>query len=157
MFAIVDDEDFDELNKRRWHSRGDKKNGYYAGSSFNLNLGNHKQITLLMHRILMNVPEDMVIDHINHNGLDNRKKNLRVCTQQENARNKKVFNNNKCGLKGVSLKYVSKKNGGKRWVATICVNGKQRRLGYYDSMENAAFAYNKAAKYFFGEYAYKKV
>jgi hypothetical protein len=90
----------------------------------------------------------MVTDHINHNKLDNRKSNLRVCTDLQNARNSTYRPNNTSGFKGVSLR---KKYG--TWSADIKINYFHKFLGYFSSPEEAAHAYDNAAKEIYGEFA----
>jgi hypothetical protein len=98
-----------------------------------------------MHRFLMNPAVGMTVDHINKDTLDNRKANLRVCTNQQNVMGK-------CGH-GASYKGVSfyKRTG--KWVAKIKHNYVTINLGYFDDETEAALAYNKKAKELFGEYA----
>ena len=91
----------------------------------------------------------MHVDHINGNPLDNRKSNLRICTNAENQRNRGVNKNNTSGYKGVCW---AKQN--KKWKARIKHNGKLIHLGYYKDKEEAARAYDKKAKELHGEYAY---
>jgi len=83
--TIVDDEDFEELNQYKWTAHNatkkDKSDYFYA-----IRCVNKKMIR--MHRVLMNPPDDMQIDHINRNPLDNRKENLRICTHSVNQRNR---------------------------------------------------------------------
>ena len=87
-YAIVDDDDFDRLNKFNWHSlKGHCHDKYYAARMSPRN--HYKRHTILMHREIIDVPDGMEVDHINGNSLDNRKKNLRICTKQENRLNKK--------------------------------------------------------------------
>ena len=102
-----------------------------------------------MHRLIIDCPVNMQTDHINGNGLDNRKSNLRVCYNYQNARNQKLRPNSNSGFKGVSL--IKDRN---KWVAQIKVNGKVKYLGAYTLKEEAARAYNKAAKELFGEFAW---
>lgn len=89
----------------------------------------------------------MVIDHINGNGLDNRRCNLRICTQAENVRNNR-------GRMGMTSQYkgVSKWEG--QWIATITSHGKQVRIGQFATEHEAALAYDAAARELHGEYAH---
>ena len=96
-----------------------------------------------LHRFLMNPSDDMVVDHINHNRLDNRKQNLRLCTQGENLRNKKV--------KGVA--FDKRRN---KWYARIMINRKNLHLGSFDTKEEAIEARKQAEIEYFGEYRYKE-
>lgn len=105
-----------------------------------------------MHRIVMGLEDNKyVIDHINHDGLDNRKENLRICTSQQNSWNRSVSGRGTSKYKGVI--FSSENNRNKRWKAQIKVNYKRLDLGWYWTEEEAALAYNKAALEHFGEFA----
>lgn len=102
-----------------------------------------------MHRLLIYVPPGFEVDHINRNGLDNRRANLRTCTKSENAANReKVGGDTSSKYKGVHRRADSGK-----WMARIKVNGRRRSLGCFYSEEEAALAYNVAATEEFGEFA----
>ena len=124
--AIVDDEDYDRVAKALLRYRKDgslsKKSGkwYYwnndascGGNEYAMSGCRYKSI----HRLVMNTPKGMHIDHINGNGLDNRKENLRLCTPSQNAMNKRLRYDSSSGFKGVQYdliqkrKYTSKKTG----------------------------------------------
>lgn len=109
-FTIVDDEDFDRINKFKWYARKDR-NTFYAQRKFNIN-GTWKNI--MLHRFILNPPSDKFIDHINHDGLDNRKANLRIVTHSQNHFNEKIRTDNTSGFKGV---YWKKQH--KRWIAML--------------------------------------
>lgn len=94
------------------------------------------------------IPPGYEIDHINGKKWDNCLENLRLVTRQQNSFNQGVCKNNKSGYKGVCWY-----KAGSKWHASICVNGKKIHLGYFKTKENAATAYNFAAKKYFGEYA----
>jgi len=102
-----------------------------------------------VHNIVMDVPDGFLVDHVNHNTLDNRKVNLRVCTKQENSFNKKKIESCSSRFKGVC--WNKRKN---KWQAEIKFNGKSYFLGYFGNENEAATIYNERAKSFFGEYAY---
>jgi hypothetical protein len=107
----------------------------------------HKGKTVWLHRFVMgSPPKEKVVDHKNHNKLDNRCENLRVCTEAENARNTVLRKNNRTGYKGV---YAL--NG--KFYARINVYGKSISLGLHDTAEEAHEEYKKAAARYFGEYA----
>jgi len=99
-----------------------------------------------LHRFIINAAENAKVDHKNRNRLDNRRENLRICTDEENARNAKIHKDNKCGFKGV---YQS----GNKFYAKISVSGESIPLGSYDTPEQAHAAYCKAAVKYFGEFA----
>ena len=102
-----------------------------------------------MHREIMNAPEGLVVDHINRNGLDNRKVNLRLATAMQNVWNsKRNVNTDSSKYKGVSWD----KNKHK-WRASIGIDRKTKHLGYFEDEKMAAKAYDKAAKEHRGEFA----
>lgn len=146
QFAIVDDEDFDYLNQFCWVAIEVRRNCYQAYSNIKKN---GKRIAILMHRIIMSAPCGMEVDHINRNSLDNRRSNLRLATRAENSRNRKPHSNNKLGLKGVI--FCKKTNA---FRARITFNKETFQIGYFDSAEAAALAYNQKAKELHGEFAY---
>jgi hypothetical protein len=101
-----------------------------------------------MHRYILNISDPtIVVDHINGNPLDNRRQNLRICTQKENSRNSIKKRTNTSGYKGVSWFKRDKK-----WRAQIKVNYKAIHLGYFDTLKLAKQAYNQAADRYFGEF-----
>jgi hypothetical protein len=104
----------------------------------------------LVHRLLVDCPAGYLVDHINGDSLDNRRANLRVCTNAENCRTKGLSRANTSGFKGVSFSRVKVH---RRWVATIRVNGAQKFLGSHETPEEAARAYDRAAVAHFGEFA----
>lgn len=102
----------------------------------------------LLHRLLLDPPSDMVIDHINGNALDNRRENIRVCTISENLKNRKMASHNKSGFKGVYLDDRKKK-----YRAVIYSNKKKYSLGSYNTKVEAALAYDLAAIKMHGQFA----
>lgn len=97
QFAIVDDEDFEELSKHKWYAQ--RGGPFYYAARRNWKTGE----LLLMHRVVMQTPKGMVCDHINHNTLDNRKHNLRNCLHKENLLNTYAHKDNSLGIKCISL------------------------------------------------------
>jgi hypothetical protein len=140
--ALVDDEDYDYLNQWRWNA---KKVGssYYAMSFVFIN-GVQKNIR--MHRVLMNTPKGMDVDHIDHNGLNNQKHNLRNCTKSQNSMN--MSPHGVSGYLGVSIR-----TGTTKYFAQIKVNKKTLFLGMFDNPKEAAIIRDNAAKKYFGEFA----
>jgi hypothetical protein len=145
MFAIVDPEDFERLSKYRWHVT---KNGstFYAKR----NAPTRKTTApIYMHRCLIKVPPGHVVDHINHNGLDNRRANLRPASRAQNNRYSKKRKNTRSKYKGVS--FYSRE---KQFVAKITTDGNTVTLGYFNDEVLAAKAYDKAARTYHKEFAY---
>jgi len=101
-----------------------------------------------MHRMITAAPTGVEVDHRNGDLLDNRLENLRLCSHEENMRNRKTRHNNKCGLKGVTL---LKRSG--RWMAQIGFAGNNKYLGTFDRPEDAHLAYQRAAVALHGEFA----
>ncbi|WP_422103644.1 HNH endonuclease [Vreelandella sp.] len=99
----------------------------------------------------MGCPEGQVVDHVNGNTLDNRRNNLRICTEQQNRWNRKVHRNNSTGIRGVYCEHL--KGGGVRWRAQIRKCGKTYRLGSFRSSEEARQARVEAEKRLFGQFA----
>ena len=105
--------------------------------------------TKRVHSKIMNTPKKMQVDHINHNKLDNRKRNLRIVTRSQNQMNKVLLDVNKHGHIGVSLRKG-------RWIARIAANGIDRVVAYCDTMEQAVEARLRAEEELFGEYSYHR-
>lgn len=136
---IFDREDFDKVSAHSWTP---SRNGYLVCT--------YKRKNIRLHRFIVNCNDkNMVVDHINGDIYDNRRSNLRITTQKNNARNAKVSKNNKTGVTGVSLLA----NG--KYKARICVNGKEISLGIFKSFERAVLARKIAEKKYFGDYVRK--
>jgi len=148
-FVLVDAEDYEFLNQWKWkeHSGTAQRNKHIATIG-DWKDGKRKDVCVLMHRVIMDAPEGMDVDHINGNRLDNRRANLRVCSHAQNRANSKTPVTNKSGYKGVSW---CKRDS--RWIAFITSNGKSKNLGRFLDIVEAAKAYNRAALSMFGEYA----
>lgn len=138
--VLVDADDYEVLKKYSWHCLNTKYTSY---AQSRINGENGKKQHTLMHRLIMNTPKGMDTDHINGNGLDNRKENLRITNHRENMRNRHA--NNK--YKGVYYRADRKV-----YHAYIKV-GRTRNLGHFVSEIAAACAYDYAAKEYFGEFA----
>lgn len=139
-YALVDDEDYEILNKYKWHLERD----YAVRSTYNKVRGR-----IRMHRQILNINKNLEVDHINRNGLDNRRINLRACTRSQNNRNVGKHKDNKY-YKGI---YKRKDRITNVWRAHITYNYKQVNLGCFSSKINAARAYDCAAIKLFGKFA----
>ena len=139
--VLIDDNDYNFLNEYRWRF----SKGGYAKTEIIIN---KKQTTIGMHRLIMNPPQNMQIDHIDHNGLNNQRDNLRIVTSQQNLMNKLKRKNCSSIFKGV---HWNKRD--KKWVAQIGINKKIYNIGSFIFETDAAVAYNKKATELFGEYA----
>jgi len=143
-FALVDDEDYKYLNQFKWWAKKGKKNFYAVRKNYSYK----KPKLIRMHREIMNPPENMFIDHINHNGLDNQRKNLRIVTNQQNMMNQQLRKNTSSKFKGVRFFKLNK-----LWQSYIGHNQKQIHIGFFKKEIDAAIAYNQKAKELFGSYA----
>lgn len=101
-----------------------------------------------LHRLIMDPPSDMEIDHINGDRTDNRKSNLRICGKSENIKNVKKRKDNTSGWKGV--RWLKNR---RKWLACLQVDGKYKHLGHFNTPEEAAKAYNRGAIKYHGEFA----
>jgi hypothetical protein len=144
MKVKIDTEDSSLVSGRTWMYGN---HAVYAKDYLGKLDGKYKWKTVLLHRLIMNPPKGKVVDHINGDVLDNRKRNLRICLNRQNVRNSKLASTNKSGYKGVSW---YKPTG--KWRASI-EHYKSFNLGYYDNIIDAALAYDAAAKKYFGKYA----
>lgn len=140
--ALVDEGDYLLVSGYQWYLT---PYGYAITGS---RRDDGRQTTLPMHRLIMKPTERIVVDHINGDGLDNRRCNLRLASYSQNGQNRRNQQNNKSGFKGVGW---SKRN--RKWQAYIQINSRQLHLGYFDNPITAALAYDRASAEHHGEFA----
>jgi hypothetical protein len=145
--ALVDDDDFVWLSKWKWFAHGN--NGHYYAQRWGTISENRSRKMINMHREIMHTPPELEVDHIDHNGLNNQKSNLRNCTETDNHKNSAI--RGEIPYNGVSLKQGERRT--KKFRARIHVNYKEICLGVYYTAEDAARSYDKKAKELFGEFA----
>ena len=145
--AIVDDVDYELVEPYKWRIQtvSGRRTGGYARS--------HKKVgdryaTVLMHRLILDAPKGLQVDHANGDGLDNRRCNLRLATREQQGYNRALGSNNTSGYKGVSW---FKRQG--KWHAGLVYKGESIHLGYHDTPEDAANAYDEAARRYYGKFA----
>jgi hypothetical protein len=137
---LVDKDDLAELSRYKWH----RVNAY----AYRSKKSKGKQTNTLMHRQIMDAPKGVQVDHINGNGLDNRRSNLRLASQSGQSANSTSQRTSTSRYKGVS--WHSKRD---LWRATIRFGGKSRHLAYGTDQRSLAKVYDTAAIAAFGEFA----
>lgn len=141
QYAIIDEFDFLLVSRYKWSF--DPK-----GYAFRNNGKRPYRRIVYMHRELLDAKKGEYCDHINGDKLDNRRSNLRICTNAQNIRNRKKGVNNTSGYKGIFWNYRYNK-----WYVQITVDGKRIYCGCSKSKEEAASMYNAKAKIYHGEFA----
>jgi hypothetical protein len=146
--ALVDDEDFEKLSAYNWYAQKGRNTWYAQRKPYD---PDHGHPMILMHRVIMGNPaKGVLVDHIDRNGLNNVKSNLRLCSNQENQMNKIGKVNSTSQYKGVSWA-----SGKKKWRACIRLpTGGNKHIGYYTSELAAAIAYNKVAEKLHDKFAH---
>jgi len=134
--AIVDDDDYESISRHKWYMMTNGRD--YTQYACRTKKINGKKKTFWMHRVINKTPDHLVTDHINRNGLDNRKCNLRSVTHQENMVNSKMHKKSTSEYRGVSWHSI-----GKCWRAAISVNNKYVHLGLFKNELDAKAAYDK--------------
>jgi hypothetical protein len=140
-YALVDDIDFERVRNLRWHVSWD---GYVVRKP----IINGKQTRVWLHRLILDPPKGMEIDHVNGNKLDNRRLNIRVCTHQQNLRNRALPKTNTSGFKGVRWHKRDQ-----LWYAQTHIGNKYVHFGSYKNLKDAVNAYDEGVKKHFGEFA----
>lgn len=161
---IIDTEDWDKVKEHRWGIKFNNHHRYpYAAANVPHPDGGwchytwqgkekrqRRRTKLQLHHLIAGKPQKgKAVDHINHNGLDNRKENLRFVTQAQNQQNRRSSRNSSSQYKGVRWH-----KGNKKWEAEIEHEGKRNYLGYFTCEHQAALAYNKKALELWGENAH---
>jgi hypothetical protein len=139
LWAVVDIEDLDLVGRHKWwaNERGDIVYAH-AGS-------------LYMHRLVLQVPDDMVVDHIDHDGLNNRRANLRSATLTQNSQHRRALTM-RAG-RPVASRFKGVTRSGRMWQVSIQISGHRLYLGQYSRETDAAQMYDRYARAAFGEYA----
>jgi hypothetical protein len=149
-FAIVDESDYEELSKHKWHLKKVIRTNninYYVRRTNRSGVG---PSTIYMHRQLMGYKDQLEIDHINGNGLDNRRSNIRFCTKSQNMRNRCNTGKNKTGYKGV---FQDKRLNHMDYIAHLRLGKILKQSRRFRSLIDAAKAYDKMALEHYGEFA----
>lgn len=145
--ALVDDEDYESLIVYKWRAQKDRKNWYAVRTRE----GTDGKGSIMMHRQLLNLMDfnAIEVDHVDGDGLNNQRHNLRTSTKSQNHHNQRTRSDNTSKLKGVS----PYKDRPGLWRARILINGKRVHIGCYKDPKEAALAYDEAARKHFGEFA----
>lgn len=148
--TFVDDSDFANVSENRWYAETNKRadGSLRVYAARRVRIGDKIKV-VSMHQTILSPGPGKLIDHIDGNGLNNMRINLRVATSQENTRNMRPNNNRSSQFKGV---FWCKPRG--KWQAQICVNRQNIFLGRFENEVEAASSYNAAATQIFGEYAW---
>jgi hypothetical protein len=140
--ALVDDEDYERVASFKWYAVFARYT-FYAEA---MHCESGKRIHIKMHRLILNATPGILVDHISHNGLDNRRCNLRTCTNSQNTFAMVYKPAGKSGYRGV-------RKDRNRWLAVIGVRGERLYLGSFETPGLAYAVYCRAARHYFGEFA----
>jgi hypothetical protein len=130
--TVIDDEDFHLVSGLKWHAARDRFGLVYART------GRSKRRpgqAVSMHRLLMGDPPGLVVDHIDHDTLNNRRANLRICTRAENSHNSRIKSHSTSGIRNV-MHELCGDGGRRRWRATVVFHGVRHRK-YFDDAQSA--------------------
>jgi len=140
--TLVSDEDYEYLNQFKWSAVKGRRDTWYAKRNCNGK-------TLMMHREILGLTDKKTQgDHRDHDGLNNQRSNLRVTTDSQNKMNRRSATNSSSQYLGVCFHKYHKK-----YISSIRLNKKNYFLGYFEKPEDAAIAYDVAARKYFGEFA----
>lgn len=140
--ALVDDADYEWLNQWKWYAFRNPTI-FYAGRSI---IKNGVKKMILMHRIIINAKKDKMVDHKDHDGLNNQRYNIRACTRSQNMQNQSSGGSSKY----LGVGWVKSAN---KWESRIKSNDKRKFLGHFKTELEAAIIYNIAARKYHGEFA----
>ena len=148
LYALVDPDDYASLARHKWHATRGRTTFYAQRKAWDP--ATRKEITIKMHRQILPVGDGLIVDHVNRNGIDNRKANLRSATRSQNACNRARAGRSPghCPYRGVTWH-----KGMNQWFARIGVDGRTIPLGYFDDPLDAALAYDTAARHHHGPFA----
>ena len=135
LITLVDDEDAERMKYNYWRAVNFKGRWYVKAYESSSPTG-----YLLLHRFLTNAPEGLEVDHIDRNSLNNQKSNLRIVTHQKNLCNQKVNSRNTLGYRGLQITPLG------RWAAKTRTHGKPMYFGTFDTILDAALAYDKGMR-----------
>ena len=149
---LIDDEDYDKVKGYKWflmRKKAEAENLWYFSTTTYLP-DKGKRGSIFLHRFIMGCKngDGFIVDHKNHNTLDCRKENLRICTAFDNMRSVRKNKRNTSGYKGICQNPVTK-----RWIARLQIKDNKVSLGTYDTPEEAAMAYDRGAIFHYGEFA----
>lgn len=146
--VIVDRDVYEDVSRHRWHLNGDEKRGAYPARVV-VDRETGKRQIIRLHRYILNAPDGLEVDHINHDTRDCRRQNLRLATRVQNCANFRIRKDSRTGFKGVQKE-------GNRYVAAIGNTrvGRSDRLGTFATPEEAARAYDREAIERYGEFAH---
>ena len=141
LVAVVDDEDWYRLVGYSWRAHKDSRTGEYRAIRSLRRVSGRRPCSYMSREVVGMIPDGLLVDHINHNTLDNRRENLSLVSNSQNNTNRRKIRRLSSSFKGV---YFHKASG--KWIARITFNGKISYLGLHDNEMSAAIAYDNASK-----------